>query len=139
MTTPTLKPRKMFVNLAVKDLEKSKAFFSALGFSFNPKFTDQNAACLVLSDENYAMLLTEPFFKGFTSNGLCDTRTANEALIALSCDSKEEVVKMADAALKAGGRRAQEPKDMGFMLVHAVYDLDGHHWEFFWMDANFGK
>lgn len=128
------KPRKMFVNLAVRDLDKSKAFFSALGFGFNAQFTDANAAALVLSDENYAMLLTEPFFKGFTSKPICDARTSTEAIIALSCDSRDEAKKLGAAALAAGGRRAQEPKDMGFMYVEAVYDLDGHHWEFFWMD-----
>lgn len=128
------KPRKMFVNLAVKDLDRAKIFFASLGFSCNPQFTDQNSACLVLSDENYAMLLTEPFFKGFTSNGICDTRTANEALIALSCDGRDEVKRLGAAAVAAGGRRAQDPKDLGFMYVEAVYDLDGHHWEFFWMD-----
>jgi len=124
----------MFVNLAVKDLDKAKAFFAALGFECNPQFTDANAAALVISDENYAMLLTEPFFKGFTSNGICDTARANEAIIAISCDTKDEAKQMGAAALAAGARRAQPPKDLGFMYVEAIYDLDGHHWEFFWMD-----
>ena len=83
--------RKMFVNLAVHDLTRAKAFFSALGFDYNPKFTDDNAACMIVSDEGYVMLLAEPFFKTFTKRDVCDTPRQTEALIALSCDSRDEV------------------------------------------------
>jgi predicted lactoylglutathione lyase len=126
--------RKIFVNLAVRDLEKSKDFFAALGFSYNPKFTDQNAACMIISDEAYAMLLTEPFFKNFTKRPLCDTTKQTEALIALSCSSRAEVDDLVRKAIAAGGSRAMDPMDHGFMYASSFYDPDGHHWEVLWMD-----
>ncbi len=129
-----VKARKMFVNLAVGDLEKSKAFFSALGFSFNPKFTDDNAACMIVSEDAYVMLLTQPFFKTFTRREVCDTSRYTEGLLALSCDSRSEVDALVKKALAAGGQRAMEPQDHGFMYGWSFYDLDGHHWEVFWMD-----
>jgi uncharacterized protein len=127
-------PRKLFVNLAVRDLAKSKAFFGALGFGFNPKFTDENAACMIVSDECSVMLLTEPFFKGFTKREVCDTTKQNEALLALSCDSRAEVDELVRQALAAGGQHAMPPTNHGFMYGWSFYDLDGHHWEVFWMD-----
>jgi predicted lactoylglutathione lyase len=126
--------RKMFVNLAVRDLEKSKAFFSSLGFGFNPKFTDDNAACMVVSDEAFVMLLTEPFFKGFTKREICDTSKHTEALVALSCGNRAEVDELVKKAIAAGGRHAMDPQDHGFMYGWSFYDPDGHHWEVFWMD-----
>ena len=126
--------RKVFVNLAVDDLAKSKDFFAKLGFTFNPKFTDENAACMVLSSEGYVMLLTRPFFKGFTKREICDTSKQTEALIALSCESRAEVDQLVDTAVAAGGSRAMDPQDHGFMYASSFYDLDGHHWEVFWMD-----
>ena len=128
------KARKMFVNLAVGDLEKSKNFFSTLGFSFNPKFTDDNAACMVVSDEAFVMLLTRPFFKTFTRREVCDTSRYTEGLLALSCDTRAEVDEMVKKAFAAGGQRAMDPQDHGFMYGWSFYDLDGHHWEIFWMD-----
>jgi uncharacterized protein len=128
------KARKMFVNLAVGDLEKSKAFFSALGFSFNPKFTDDNAACMVVSDEAFVMLLTRPFFESFTRREVCDTSRYSEGLLALSCDSRAEVDALVKKAFAAGGQPAMDPQDHGFMYGWSFYDLDGHHWEIFWMD-----
>jgi predicted lactoylglutathione lyase len=127
-------PRKIFVNLAVRDLKKSMGFFSALGFTFNPKFTDDNAACMVISDEAYAMLLAEPFFRTFTNRDLCDTTRQSEALIALSCGSRGEVDEMVKKAIDAGGTHAMNPADHGFMYGWSFYDPDGHHWEVFWMD-----
>jgi predicted lactoylglutathione lyase len=124
------------VNLAVKDLEKSKAFFDGLGFSFNPKFTDQNAACMIINDDAFAMLLVEPFFKGFTKRAICDTSTQTEALIAVSCDSRAAVDEMVNKAVAAGGKQAMDPMDHGFMYGWSFYDLDGHHWEVMWMDPN---
>jgi predicted lactoylglutathione lyase len=127
-------PRKMFVNLPVRDLKKSMAFFSSLGFSFNPKFTDDNAACMIVSDEGFVMLLTEPFFRNFTKRELCDTSRQTEALVALSCSSRPEVDEMLKKAEAAGGRPAMDPQDHGFMYASSFCDLDGHHWEVFWMD-----
>ena len=129
--------RKIFVNLPVRDLKKTMAFFSALGFSFNRQFTDDKAACMVISDEAYAMLLTEPFFKTFTKREVCDTGRATEALIALSCESREEVDKLVKTALANGGAPAMPPQDHGFMYGHSFYDVDGHHWEVLWMDPAF--
>jgi uncharacterized protein len=126
--------RKMFVNLAVRDLNRTKEFFTALGFTFNPKFTDNNAACMIVSEEGYVMLLMEPFFKGFTKREICNTKTHTEALIALSCSSREEVDEMVRKAVAAGGSHAMDPQDHGFMYGWSFYDPDGHHWEVFWMD-----
>jgi hypothetical protein len=126
--------RKLFVNLPVRDLKKSMEFFSTLGFRFNPKFTDENAACMIVSDESFVMLLTRPYFKTFTKREPCDTTTHSEGLFALTCVSREEVDEMVRKALAAGGQRAMDPQDHGFMYVSPFYDLDGHHWEAFWMD-----
>jgi predicted lactoylglutathione lyase len=129
-------PRQIFINLPVKDLERSKAFFARLGFSFNPQFTDDKAACLVISDTIYSMLLTEPFFRTFTHKQIADTRTSTEVLLALTCDSRNEVDRMVAKAVDAGGKPAREPKDHGFMYERAFEDPDGHTWEVFWMDPN---
>lgn len=126
--------RHMFVNLPVRDLQKSMEFFSALGFTFNAQFTDEKAACMVISDMGFVMLLTESFFKGFTKNELCDTSKSTEALIALSCESRAEVDQIVRKAIHAGGRHAVDPFDHGFMYNWSFYDLDGHHWEVLWMD-----
>ena len=126
--------RKIFVNLPVRDLATSKQFFAALGFTFNPQFTDDNAACMIVSDDGYVMLLTQPFFSGFTNNSICDTATHTETLLALSCTSRDEVDHMVKTAVGAGGRHAMDPQDHGFMYAWSFYDLDGHHWEVLWMD-----
>ena len=131
--------RKMFVNLAVRDLKASKEFFSALGFTFNPKFTDDNAACMIVSDEAFVMLLTEPFFKKFTPREICDTSKSTEGLLALSCGSRAEVGDLVKKAVAAGGTHAMEPQDHGFMYGWSFYDVDGHHWEAFWMDPSATK
>jgi predicted lactoylglutathione lyase len=126
--------RKIFVNLPVHDLERSKDFFAKLGFSFNPQFTDDKAACMVVSPEAYVMLLKEPFFRTFTKNDICDTSRHTEGLFALSCDSRAEVDDIVDKAVANGGRRAMDPIDHGFMYGSSFYDPDGHHWEVLWMD-----
>jgi predicted lactoylglutathione lyase len=126
--------RKLFVNLAVRDLDRSKDFFGKLGFSFNPQFTDEKAACMVVSDEAYVMLLTEPFFRTFTKREPCDTTTHTEGLFALSCDSRPAVDEMVEKAVSAGGQRAMDPVDHGFMYGSSFYDPDEHHWEVIWMD-----
>ena len=126
--------RKIFVNLAVRDLNRSKQFFSALGFAFNPQFTDDKAACMIVSDEAFVMLLTEPFFRTFTRREPCDTTRHTEGLFALSCASREEVDAMVGKAVAGGGSHAMDPQDHGFMYGSSFYDPDGHHWEVFWMD-----
>lgn len=126
--------RMMFVNLPVRDLERSKAFFGKLGFSFNPRFTDEKAACMVVSDMGYVMLLDEAFYRTFTKREPCDTTRQNEGLVALSCVSRAEVDGLVGVALEAGGSQAMPPTDHGFMYVRSFYDPDGHHWEVLWMD-----
>ena len=126
--------RKLFVNLPVRDLQKSMNFFSSLGFTFNPQFTDEKAACMVISGEAFVMLLSEPFFKGFTKRQVADTSKTTEALFALSCDSKQEVDQLVRKAIDAGGAHAMDPQDHGFMYGWSFYDIDGHHWEVLWMD-----
>lgn len=120
----------------MKDLEKSKAFFSQLGFTFNAQFTDQNAACMIVSDTIYFMLLTEPFFKWFIKKEIADTTKSSEAIFALSVDSKELVDEMVGKAFAAGWTEWSEKKDHGFMYIRGFQDLDGHLREIFWMDPS---
>jgi len=126
--------RKLFVNLSVRELTKSMEFFSKIGFEFDRRFTDDKAACMVVSGEAYVMLLFEPFFKTFTKREICDTATHTEGLFALSCASRGEVDEMVKKAIAAGGTHAAPPQDHGFMYGWSFYDLDGHHWEVLWMD-----
>lgn len=130
-------PRKVFVNLPVRDLPRTKAFFSKLGFEYNPQFTDDNAACMVLSDDGYVMLITETYFKTFTKRDISDAHKQTEVLIALSCNSREEVDRMVKIAIEAGGTHAMDAVDHGFMYGWSFYDLDGHHWEVLHMDPDF--
>jgi predicted lactoylglutathione lyase len=127
---------KIFVNLPVKDLTKSIHFFTELGYSVNPQFTDENAGCVVINEHIYTMLLTEPFFKNFTKKTIVDATTSTEAIVALSTDSREEVDGLVDKALAAGGQVATEPTDMGFMYSRSFSDLDGHIWEVLYMDPS---
>lgn len=126
--------RQVFVNLAVQDLQRSMEFFRTLGFAFNPQFTDENAACMIVNDGAFVMLLTERYFKTFTKKALCDTDSHAEGLFALSCGSRAEVDEMVRKAVAAGGKHAMDPADHGFMYGWSFHDLDGHHWEVFWMD-----
>ena len=127
--------KQIFINLPVKDLKQSMSFFAALGYEFNPQFTDQNAACMIISGDIYAMLLVEPFFKSFTSKTIVDAKHSTEVLIALSHDSREAVDRIVHKAIAAGGRKYSEPKDHGFMYQWGFEDPDGHIWEHFWMNA----
>ncbi|HEY3450515.1 MAG TPA: VOC family protein [Myxococcales bacterium] len=127
---------QLFVNLPVKDLKRSVEFFSRLGYRFDPRFTDQNATCMVIGEGSYAMLLVEKFFKTFTPKPLADARAATEVLIALSVDSREEVDRLVKTALAAGGRHYKRPEERGFMYGWGYEDLDGHIWEIFWMDPS---
>lgn len=126
----------IFVNLPVKNLDASKAFFAALGYTFNQQFTDHNAACMVISDTIYAMLLVEPFFKSFINKEIADTSQCTEVLLALSADSRESVDELVNKALAAGGTEPRPAQDHGFMYQRSYQDLDGHIWEVVWMNPD---
>lgn len=127
-------PQLIFVNHSVKDLTKSMAFFEHLGWSFNPQFTDENAACLVISDTIFAMLLTEPYFKTFTKKPISNAQTSTETILALSVESREEVDRLTNAAFEAGAKVSREKEDHGWMYAWGFEDLDGHLWEVIYMD-----
>ncbi|MBL8168941.1 MAG: VOC family protein [Acidobacteria bacterium] len=127
---------KIFVNLPVKDLNASIAFFTRLGYSFNQQFTDETATCMVISEDIYAMLLTHEKFKMFTPKEICDATKSSEVLIALSCESREQVDELVAKAVAAGGSSYSKPQDHGFMYAHGYQDLDGHIWEVMWMDPS---
>jgi uncharacterized protein len=124
----------IFVNLPVKDLDKTKEFFAALGYTFNPQFTDANAACMIISENIFAMLLVEPFFKGFTEKEIVDAHKSTEVLLALSVDSRAGVDDMVNKAAAAGGTEPRAAQDHGFMYTRSFNDLDGHIWEILWMN-----
>ncbi|MEP6929949.1 MAG: VOC family protein [Flavobacterium sp.] len=127
---------KIFLNLPVKDLKRSMAFFTELGFTFNLKFTDDKAACLEIGENIFAMLITEEVFKTFTQKQICDTATTTEVLMALSVESREKVEEMIASVERAGGKEYMEARDYGWMYQKAFLDLDGHHWEIFFMDES---
>ena len=127
-------PRKLFVNMAVQDLERSVDFFSGLGFTFDQQFTDGSATCMNIGDGAFAMLAVPGRFKDFTSKEICDTASHTEVLMAVSAESREAVDEMADTAVANGGRAANDPQDLGFMYSRSFQDPDGHTWEVFWMD-----
>jgi len=127
---------QIFVNLPVESLEKSIAFFTELGYTFNPQFTDEKATCMVISDTIYIMLLTVPFFKTFTTKEIVDAHKAVECSICLSADSKEAVDAIVEKAKAAGATIPNPASDYGWMYQHSFADLDGHHWEHVWMDPN---
>lgn len=142
-TTPTItnagtKPavrHKLFVNIPVSDLQRSIRFFEALGFRFNRQFTDATAACMLVGDDAYFMLLVRDRFKEFSKRAVGDPRTETNALFAISVGSKTDVDTVVRKAVAAGGSHAADPQDHGFMYQWSFYDLDGHHWEVFWMDG----
>jgi uncharacterized protein len=127
---------KIFVNLPVKDLNKSIEFFTKLGFSFNAQFTDETATCMIVSEEIFVMLLTEAKFKEFTPNAICDATKSTEVLVCLSSDSRTDVDEMVRKAIAAGGTTYKEPQDHGFMYGHGFQDLDGHIWEIMFMEPS---
>jgi hypothetical protein len=128
--------RKIFVNLPVKDLRQSMAFFTNLDFTFNPQFTDETAACMVVSDDIYVMLLTQDKFKTFTPKAICDATKSTEVLVCLSCESRAHVNDMVRKAVSTGGTTYNEPQDHGFMYGHGFQDLDGHIWEVIYMEPS---
>lgn len=126
--------KKVFINLPVKDLKKSMDFFTKLGYTFNQQFSDETAACMVISEEIYSMLLTHDKFKQFISTDIADAHTSTEVLTCLSAESKDEVNELVDKAVKAGAKEHRDPMDFGFMFGRSFKDLDGHVWEIMWMD-----
>lgn len=126
--------KNIFVNLAVKDLPATKEFWTKLGFTFNPQFTDDKAACLVLGESIYAMLIVPDYFVTFTKKSLIDAHASVEVINALSAESKDEVDTLMSQILAAGGKEPREVQDLGWMYSRAFDDLDGHHWELIWVD-----
>jgi predicted lactoylglutathione lyase len=128
---------KIFVNLPVKDLNKSVTFFKSIGYTFNQQFTDETATCMIISEDIYVMLLTHPKFKEFTPNAICDAKQSTEVITCLSCENKDQVAAIVKKALAAGAKRYAEPKDHGFMVQDGFQDPDGHIWEYMYMDPSF--
>lgn len=125
---------KIFVNLPVKDLNRSIEFFKKLGYSFDPRFTDEKATCMIISEENYIMLLSEPFFRTFTKKQVSDASTSTEVIISLTAHSRDAVDEMIRKAVAAGAKTPNDPQDYGWMYQHGYEDPDGHLWEVFYMD-----
>ena len=127
---------KIFVNLPTKDLNKTIEFFTKLGFTFNPQFTDENATCMIVGEDIFVMLLVEKFFKTFTKKGICDTTKDTEVIVALSAESREKVDQMVNKVIEAGGKESREPQDYGGMYGRGFQDIDGHLWEIIYMDES---
>lgn len=125
--------QQIFVNLPVRNLDRSVQFFTQLGYTFNPQFTDENATCMIVSDNIFVMLLVEPFFQTFTPRPVSDARQQTEVLVCLSAASREAIDDMVAKAVAAGGKPLREPVDHGFMYQHGYEDLDGHLWELAYM------
>ena len=130
---------QIFVNLPVKDLKRSVKFFSELGYTFDPQFTDEKATCMIIGENIFAMLLVESFFRTFTNKELCDATKSTEVLVCLSVESREKVDELAAAAVAAGGTTPMQAKDHGFMYQHGFQDLDGHLWELVYMAPSAAK
>jgi uncharacterized protein len=127
---------KVFINLPVKDLQQSMSFFQQLGYSFNPQFTDEKAACMIISDSSFAMLLTEEYFKTFTKKPISDAKQSTEVLVALGLPTREKVEETVKKAIELGGKLYAEPQDHGWLYQHSFEDLDGHQWELVYADAS---
>ena len=128
--------RNTFINLPVKDLARTTRFFNQVGFSFNQQFTNEDATCMIISDETFAMLVVEPFFKVFTQQDITDTSTSREVIVGLSAESKQEVDERVDKALAAGGQSLGDAQDDGVMYMRGFRDPDGHQWSFIHMDMS---
>ncbi|WNZ08362.1 VOC family protein [Streptomyces sp. 11x1] len=126
----------IFVNLPVNDLDASKKFFTELGYSLNPQFSDENAASVVISDTIMAMLLTKPFYATFTKKEIADASKTSEVLLCLSAESRAKVDELVEKAVAAGGTASEKVQEMDFMYGRAFDDLDGHTWEVVWMDPS---
>lgn len=127
---------QVYINLPVKDVDKSVSFFSELGFEFNPEYTDKNAACLIINDHTFVMLLVEEYFKSFTKKNIVNAKESTEAILAIGVSNKEEVDSLVKKALDSGGEASSEPVDHGFMYVASFQDLDGHLWEVMSMEKS---
>ena len=127
---------KIFLNLPVRDLNRSIAFFTELGFKFNPKFTNEKATCLIIGENINVMLLVEEFYKTFTDKKICNTATSSEVIISISVESREQVDEMIEKVVKTGESEYKEAKDYGWMYQRNFRDIDGHHWEIFFMDES---
>ena len=125
---------KIFVNLPVKNLDQAVGFFTKLGYTFNPQFTDETATCMIVAEDIFVMLLTEAKFQTFTPKAICDAKQSTEVLVCLSCESRQQVDDLVRKAVAAGGTTYNEPQDHGFMYGHGFQDLDGHIWELIYMD-----
>ena len=125
---------KIFVNLPVNDLNQSIEFFTKLGYTFNPQFTNEKATCMIIGEDIFVMLLVRDFFKTFTKKEVADATKTTESIICLSADSREKVDDLIKKAVEAGGTTPNEKQDQGFMYGHGFQDLDGHLWEVMWMD-----
>lgn len=134
--SPDRMKTKIFVNIPVKELNKSVDFFTKLGFNFNPQFTDENATCMIVGEDIFVMLLVEKFFKSFTKKEICDTSKSTESILALSVESREKVDQMIDKAVDAGGSEPREKQDHGWMYGRSFEDIDGHLWEVFFMEES---
>ena len=124
---------QLFVNLPIKDLPRSVRFFESLGYTFNPQFTDENATCMILGENLFAMLLVEPYFKTFIEKDVSDAHRATEVLLAVPVGSREAVNALVEKALAAGAKEPRPARDLGFMYQRSYDDLDGHTWEVFHM------
>ncbi len=128
---------KIFLSLPVKDLKRAKAFYEGLGWHFNPQFSDDNGGCLVISDEIYAMLLTHEKFRSFSHDReIADTSKTAQVLMSLSVDSKDDMHRIVDAAIKSGAKEPEPMQDYGFMVSRSFWDLDGHGWNVLYMDPS---
>ena len=127
---------QIYVNLPVKDLDRSIGFFTRLGYRFNPQFTDENATCMIVADNIFVMLLGEKFFQTFTAKTICDATQTTEMLLCLSCGSRAEVDEQVRKAVAAGATTPRAPQDHGWMYGHGFEDLDGHLWELAYMDMS---
>jgi len=128
--------KNVFINLPVKELERSEKFFTQLGFTVNPQFSDDKAKCIVIGDNIFVMLLTEEFFQGFTKKPISNAKKSTQVLIAIDADSKEEVIELVKRAQQAGGTMYAEPRDYGWMYQNSFADLDGYQWEIIYMDQS---
>jgi predicted lactoylglutathione lyase len=128
--------KNIFINLPIKDLKRSVEFFTKLGFTFNPQFTDENATCMIIGENIYAMLLVEKRFRDFTTKQICNTATHTELIIAIDADNNAGVDELANKAIAAGASESRPAEDLGFMYQRSFQDLDGHIWEVFYMDLS---
>ncbi len=128
---------KLFVNLPIKDLGKTRAFFGELGFTFDENFSDERGVCMQINPDTYYMLLTEPFFQSFTDKKIADSKSTVECYNALSAESRADVDRLVDKAMDLGATLGQKPEEYDFMYSRSFRDLDGHEWSFCWMDPSF--